>query len=443
MPYRIHRLTGIRGTLRWLLQTSRPVPARSDEEIAAEVEHNYRWNFSVNLLDTAAFMFGFSFISATTIVPLFISKLTTSPLPIGIAAVIVQSGWALPQLFTANSVERLARRKPVVVNLGFFLERIPLWILLIAPMIAVRAPKMALGLFLLTLAWFYLGAGAVATAWQDLIARCFPVDRRGRFMGTSMFVGTGLGALGAVISAWFLKTFPFPTNFAYIFSFAAASITVGWVFLALTREPVQPVEAPRTTNRQFWIKLPDILRNDHNFRRFLIARSLLAMGGMGIGFVTIAAVQRWGVSDSTVGVYTGVLLLGQTVGNLTFGFLADRFGHKLSLELGALISLFAYLFAWLSPSAHWYYVVFALIGIAIGAMVVSGILVIMEFCEPQRRPTYAGMVNSSIGLVGIAAPLIGAWLFQVSYSWLFALSAIVYLLAFIALHWWVKEPRWA
>ena len=170
---------------------------------------------------------------------------------------------------------------------------------------------------------------------------------------------------------------------------------------------------------------------------------MLALGGMGTGFVTIAAVQRWGVSDSTVGVYTGVLLLGQTVGNLTFGFLADRFGHKLSLELGALVSFCAFLLAWLSPSVHWYYVVFALMGVAIGAMIVSGILVIMEFSEPQRRPTYAGMANSSMGLVGIAAPLIGAWLAKMSYSWLFALSAIVYLLAFIALHWWVKEPRWA
>jgi MFS family permease len=443
MPYRIHRLTGIRGTLRWLLQTSRPVPARSDEEVAADVERNYRWNFSVNLLDNAGFMFGFSFISATTIVPLFISKLTASPLPIGIAAVIAQSGWALPQIFTANSVERLARKKPVVVNLGFFLERLPLWLLVLAPMIAVRAPTPALVLFLVTFAWFNLGAGLIATAWQDLIARCFPVDRRGRFFGTSMFVGTSLGMLGAAISAWILKTYPFPVNFVYIFTFAAVGITISWIFLALTREPVQPIEEPRKTTRQFWAKLPDILRSDHNFRRFLIARSLMALGGMGTGFITVAAVQRWGVSDSIVGVYTGVLLLGQTVGNLTFGFLADRFGHKLSLELGALVSLFAFLLAWLSPAPHWYYGVFALLGIAIGAMIVSGILVIMEFCEPQRRPTYAGMANSSMGLVSLAAPLIGAWLAKMSYSWLFALSAIVYLLAFIALHWWVKEPRWA
>jgi MFS family permease len=443
MSYRFQLRSGFSGAMRWLLQTSRPAPPRSDDEIAAEVERNYRWNFSVNLLDTAAFMFGSSFISSTTIVPLFISKLTASPLPIGIAAGITQSGWALPQLFTANSVERLARKKPVVINLGFFAERLPMWFMVIAPMIALRGPTLALYVFLGTYAWFNVGAGVTATAWQDLLARCFPVDRRGRFFGTSMFVGTSLGALGAAISAWFLKTFPFPTNFIYILTVAAVGITFSWIFLALTREPVQPVEAPKVSNRQFWAKLPDILRSDHNFRRFLIARSLLAMGGMGTGFITIAAVQRWGVSDSTVGVYTGVLLLGQTIGNLTFGFLADRYGHKLSLELGALVSLFAFLLAWLAPAAHWYYVVFAFMGIAVGAMIVSGLLVIMEFCEPGRRPTYAGMANSSIGLVGIAAPLTGAWLAQMSYSWLFALSACVYLLAFVALHWWVKEPRWA
>ena len=143
MPYRIHRLTGIRGTLRWLLQTGRPVPPRSDEEIAADVERNYRWNFSVNLLDTAGFMFGFSFISATTIVPLFISKLTVNPLPIGIAAVIAQSGWSLPQIFTANSVERLARKKPVVVNLGFFLDRLPMWVIVAAAPVALYSPALA------------------------------------------------------------------------------------------------------------------------------------------------------------------------------------------------------------------------------------------------------------------------------------------------------------
>ncbi len=425
----------------WLLQTDRPAPSRSDEEIAAEVERNYHWNFAVNLLDGASFLFGLSFISGSTIVPLFIGKLTNSPLPIGLAAVIAQSGWFLPQLFTANTVERLARKKPVVINLGFFSERLPLWALVIVAMISKSMPALALALFLVCLTWFNLGAGVVATAWQDLIARCFPVDRRGRFMGTTMFFGTGTGVLGAVLSAWLLKTFPFPTNFGYIFVIAASSITLSWFFLALTREPVQAISAPRMDNRQFWTTLPDILRQDHNFRRFLMARLLFALGGMGTGFITIAAMKRWQVPDSTVGAYTAALLLGQTVGNLAFGWLADRFGHKLSLELGALASFLAFGLAWLAPSAELYYVVFGLLGISLSAIIVSGILVIMEFCEPQRRPTYTGLANTGVGLVGLVAPLLGAWLANINYNWLFALSAIVNLLTFVAMHWWVQEPR--
>ncbi len=115
------------GKAAWcrLLQLDQPVPTRSDAEIAAEVERNYPWNFTFNLLDGVAFWFGFNFISSSTIMPLFISKLTSDPLLIGLVAVIAQSGWTLPQFFTAGYIERSPREKPVIVNLGLFLERMP------------------------------------------------------------------------------------------------------------------------------------------------------------------------------------------------------------------------------------------------------------------------------------------------------------------------------
>lgn len=429
--------------LRRLLQADRPVPDRSDAQIAAEVEANYRWNFSVNLLDGATFWFGNSFISSTTIVPLFISKLSDSPLPIGLAAMIAQGAWFLPQLFTANFVERLPRKKPVVVNAGFFLERVPMWIIVGAALMAATTPTMALLVFLLAYAWHGLGAGIIATAWQDLLARCFPVEKRGRFFGLTMFVGAGTGAAAAGFSAWLLATFPFPTNFVYTFAIAALFITVSWVFLALTREPAQAVKTPPTSNRDYLAQLPAILRRDANFSRFLVARVLLAVGGMGLGFLTVAAVQRWALPDSVGGVYTAVLLLGQTVGNLTFGFLADRFGHKLSLELSALAALLAFVLAWVAPAPEWYYLVFALAGFSTGAIIVSGILVVMEFCAPEKRPTYAGMANTAVGVVSIAAPLLGALLATRGYAWVFAASAVANLVALLLMRYWVQEPRHA
>lgn len=433
--------TGARLALRRFLQLDQPVPPRSDDEIAAEVERNYPWNFAVNLVEGASFFFGASFISSTTIVPLFVSKLTSSPLPIGLVSVIDQGGWYLPQLFTANAVERLPRKKPVVVNAGFFLERFPLWLLAGTALMASRSPSLALALFFICYAWFNLGAGLIGAAWQDMIASCFPVDRRGRFWGLTMFVGTGTGILGAALSTRLLRGFAFPLNFASVFAIAAMGIIVSWFFIAQTREPARAVTAARQSSRQFWSGLLSILRQDHNFRRFLLARLTLGLGNMGVGFITVAAVQRWQVLDSTVGVYTAALLVGQTLGNLVFGFLADRFGHKLSLELSALASALAFALAWLAPVPGWYYAVFVLLGINLGARLVSGLLMAMEFSAPQRRPTYIGMSNTSYGVISVVAPLLGAWLAGIGYHWLFLLSGGFNLVGFVLVRWWVQDPR--
>lgn len=425
-----------------LLQTDRPVPLRDDGEIAAEVERNYRWNFAVNLLDGAVFWFGLSFISSATIVPLFVSKLTTNPFLIGLVAVIGQGAWSLPQLFTANFTERMPRKKPIVITLGFFLERLPLWIMVASAAVASLSPALALPLFFLGYAWRGLGGGMVGLAWQELIARCFPVNRRGRFFGITMFIGAGTAAAGAAFSSWLLRAFSFPHNFVLTFTVAATAIAISWVFLSLTREPAQAVDVPHRSSRQFLSELPAIVHRDHNFRRFLVARSLLALGGLGTGFITVSAIQRWQITDSVVGVYTAVYMIGQTVGNLAFGFLADRFGHKLSLEIGALASALAALVALLAPSPGWILAVFFLLGIYAGSVLVSGIMVTLEFCGPQRRPTYVGIANTTAGLVAVLAPLLGAWLASHSYEWLFGVGTAVNLVALIALRWWVKEPRW-
>ncbi len=427
--------------LRRLLQLDKPVPQRTEAEVTAERDQNYRWNFSVNLMDVASFWFGLSFISSTTIVPLYISKLTDSTIAIGLVAVIAQSAWFLPQVFTSNFVEGLPRKKPMVVNLGFILERLPMWLVVISAVVAAWNPTLALLIFLTSYAWHGFGAGVVATSWQDLIARCFPVERRGRFMGTSFFIGAMTGAAAAGFSARLLADFPFPMNFVYSFSIAAACITLSWGFLSLTREPVEAVVAPEQSTRQFWTDLPRIVRRDDNFRHFLIARLLLALAGMGTGFVTVAAIRRWQVPDSTVGGFTAAYLFGQMAGNLLFGFLADRRGHKISLELGTLCSFLAFVLAWLAPGPEWYFVVFFLSGIVTAATLVAGILVVMEFSSPEKRPTYTGLANTGVGVASIIGPLLGAWLAFLDYNWLFAASAALSLLSVIILHWRVKEPR--
>jgi MFS family permease len=441
MPWKRWPESAARRSLRRLVELDRPVPQFSEEEHQALVERHYRWNYAINLVEGIAFWLSLSFLSASTIVPLFISKLTSGTVAIGLAAMLAQGGWYLPQLVSANWIERLPRRKPVVVNFGLWLDVLPAWLLVIAALMAGRWARLALVLFLLFYAWRYLGSGMVATAWQDLIARVIPTTRRGGFWGLTSAIGTVVGLGASATSAWLLAFYAFSANFVIIFGLAALTNTFAWFSLSLTREVAQPVTSPRQSQRQYLANLRPLLRQDAPFRRFLVARALLGLAGMGLAFVAVAAVQHWEVSDATVGIYTAVLILGQGLGSLVFGTLADRHGHKLSLEGAAALYALAFALAWLAPAVGWYYVAFAFLGASYGAQMNSGILMVLEFAEPKRRPTYIGVAGTLLGLVSMAAPLLGAWLAGIDYGLLFAASAAISLVAWGAMHWGVQEPR--
>jgi MFS family permease len=433
---------GLTRTLwRKLLELDKPLPSRTDQELEAEVERNYRWNFTFNFLDGSTFFFGANFVSAATVIPLFVSKLTLNPLIIGLVAILAQAGWFLPQMFSAGAIERVPRKKAVIINLGFFTERLPLWLWPLAALVAPFYAGLALIVFFTGFAWHNLGAGVVGPAWQDLVARCFPVNRRGHFFGLTTFVGTGTGALGALASGWILETYPYPYNFFYVFLVAAIFINVSWFFLSFTREPVRAAAPPPAESAHFWRRLRTIVREDHNFRRYLQARFVTTLSMLGMGFITVSALQRWQVSDGTVGFFTFALLTGQGSGNLLAGFLADRTGHKLSLEIGVVLAAFGFALAWLAPAAVWYYAVFFFLGVSIGMSIVAGTLVAMEFSTPEQRPTYIGIANTVAGLGSLLAPLIGGVLAIYGYSWTFAVSVVVGLIGFGVMRWTVREPR--
>ena len=170
-------------------------------------------------------------------------------------------------------------------------------------------------------------------------------------------------------------------------------------------------------------------------------RIAVVAGAMGIGFVTVVAIQRWGVADGTVGYYTATLLLGQTLGSLLAGMLADHFGHKTPLMIGAAAQIAGFSTALLGAGPTSYYVVFALLGFSMGIHLVSGTLVSLEFSVPAQRPTYIGISNTTAGLTSLVAPMLGGFLAAVSYQLLFSTCIVVGFGALVWLVIGVRDPR--
>ncbi len=407
-----------------------------------QIERDYKHNFVVNVLDGTAFWFGASFFAYRTILPVYIANLTDSEFAIAILSVIVSTGWLFPQLFTANWVQRLPLKKYVPVTIGFWVERIPIFLLIPSAWLATISPQLALIASLICVAWHIIGAGVIAVAWQDMLAKIFPVEKRGKFFGLTNFGGTATGILGATAVAWLLNRFEFPYSYMWAFTAGAVFIFLSWVFLALTKEPRQEPAKQPSSNREFWRKLPKIIRADKNFRRYLITQTFIGGVNMALGFVAVYAIQSWNLPDSQAGAYTIATLVAQALSNLAFGWLADRKGHKLVLQISVLsVTLVAGISA-LAPTATWFYLIFALIGISTAGFMLSGIMIVFEFCEPEIRPTYIGINNTYNGIVAIAMPLIGAALVKTyGYQIMFAVTSVVCLIGLGLLRFWVQEPR--
>jgi len=416
----------------------------AEEKAADKQERDVRWNFAVNLWDIIFIMLGLSFVSRETIMPVFISHLTDSKLAIGLIPAIYSLGTSLPQLLVANFSERLRYKKPFVMLIGgagerggYLLMGLSIWLF------AESAPKLALVLFFVFLAFSAFAMGIGTPAWFDMIAKVIPIRRRGVWSGVGHGMGAFIAIAGAYLVGYILEAFAYPQNFVILFMVAFAIMMVSWGGLALTREPPSNLIKPRVPLISYLKQLPLLLRRDHNYARFLFSRTVAVLGTMASGFYMVYGIERFQVAGATVGFLTAVLVASQALFGLIWGVAADRWGHKIVLAGGALAIMLAAVSAWWATGPGWLTLVFFLLGAAIAAELTSSLNIILEFCAPEDRPTYIGLTNTLLAPTMALAPILGGWLATLTngYGTLFLAAALCAGLGASLLLLWVREPR--
>ena len=152
---------------------------------------------------------------------------------------------------------------------------------------------------------------------------------------------------------------------------------------------------------------------------------------------------RFAIDGAGVGLLTAVLVSSLAVMNLVWGVLGDRRGHKLVLAAAAFAVSGAALAAFFAQRAEvGLCVTFILLGAYSAAESVSGLNIILEFCEPEDRPTYIGLTNTLLAPLVVLAPIFGGWLAMVfGYPVLLATSAVIAACGGLLLTFWVREPR--
>lgn len=420
-----------------------PAAPHDGDDGQAFAGRHVRHNVVALGFDFGLFLVGLSFASQSTILPAFAAHLGASNLVIGAIPALMTLGWNLPSLFAAGYTESLARKLPFVLRYTIW-ERLPfVGLAAVAFFLARPAPGLSLALMLGMLLLITSAGGVLMPAWMDIVARAVPVSLRGRFFAVASLLGGVGGLLGSALTAWVLARMPAPDGYAVCFLMAALCMGLSYVALARVREPRGPAAEAAPPLGVYLRRAGRMLREDRNLAWFLLARALVFIGMMASGFYTVYALRYYAAPDWAVGVFTTALLAGQMGGNVALGALADRVGHLAPLSIGAGALLLANVGAWLAPSLEVFIAVFALQGLHLAAVNVSGLNVLLEFAPaPAARPTYVGLGTTLLTPVAFGAPLVAGLMADAfGFPAVFVVAALGSLAGLVLLLARVREPR--
>ena len=394
-------------------------------------------NFLCLLADFVTFGTGMSFASQATVLPSFLATLTSSAPLIGLSSTIATGAWLLPQLFAANSLAGRSRRKPFVVVPAIMGRAV---FLILGPVVFILAghPETTLTVFLLLYGLFFVLDGVASIAWLDILARTLSASTRARLIGTGQTV-TGAAGIGAGVLVGIILSSNGAANqadYALIFLLAGILFTMSLLaFLFLKEEPQETMER-RLPWPDYFRRLAEILRTDHDFRRALVVSILMSGAGLATPFYVIHGLTSLKFPEISVGLFTSAQVAGGIGSGLLLGWVGETRGTRSVVRLWGVLALCTPLLALVLPALgrgvpvdvvmYTYGLVFVLVG-AQGNSVMAGFInYVLEFAPPSRRAMYIGSANT-VGSVSVLAPLIGGWMLSAGASWplLFVCAALI------------------
>jgi len=294
-----------------------------------------RRNYRLGVWNGVLFQVGEGFIDPTTVIPVLLSRLTSSNALIGFGAALADMGWLLPQLFVAPWAARLPRqmwlyrRAALARALGLLLVAALAWPLR-------DHPTAMLAAFLVGYGAYGFGAGFGAVAFMEIVGRTVPPPRLTPLWSARLFWGGLMGALAALGVREVLKLEPAALRFAILFGAALMFAALGWSLFSRIREPDHPPGVSAANPLELLRQGTRLLRTDPAFRRLLAARATLNVWFAASPFIVLFAVHDLDGQMRAAGTFLIARIAGFVLSNLAWRPLARAFGNRALMVAGTL-----------------------------------------------------------------------------------------------------------
>jgi MFS family permease len=378
---------------------------------------HFKQNFFLGVSNGILFNFAWAFTSTSTVLPLFISKLTPSQFLVGLASTLEALGWFLPQIAIAAITLHRREQKPVYIKTAFLRGGSFLLFAVLVFFLGKENPSYLLAAFFFLFSLYSLGGGLAGVSFTDMVGKTIPEKKRGSFFGARMLVGGGLSALAGFLIQQILNLYDFPKNFGVLFLIASVLIIVALFSVCMMKEPTTAQRPEKRGVKENLLLGFKITKTDRSYRMLLLTRIAIGSYVMGLPFYIIYAQRYLFIPSSWAGIFLTVQMLGYLSSNLLWAYLSNRGKNDLVLLYSAVFSAICPLLVLsnvvLGIPLWAYGTIFFFLGATISGADLGYMNYLLQVAPEERRPIYVGFSNTVVGPT-IFLSAVGGMILQVS-----------------------------
>lgn len=407
----------------------------NSERITEQEIHSDRTlnrNFILTLINGIFASVGFRFVDSSMVLSAFVKELTKSNIMVGLISSTMNVGFMWPQLLVSNLLEHKLYKMPFYIT-GITI-RIIAWILI--PILTLFIGNSHYHILFLCFYILYFiscsSLGVSSIPFSDIVAKAIPSQRRARLFSLRQLIGEILGIGTGFLIRFILSDksgLSFPYNYSVIFGLSALMMIIASGAFIMVKEPMQPV---RNVKRPLWEHLkrgPNLLKNDKNYRNYLIFRIISSFGSMCIPFYVTFAFDRIQSPRSAIGLFTAVGAMSAVISNIIWGYIGEKNGSRSIIMKASILACITPLTAisvTYIPSfmqQKYYFLVFIVNQAFTSGIGIANITYALDLAPSKSRPTYLGFINTMIFPISFVPILAGYLIKIISYETMFIISA--------------------
>ncbi|REL33457.1 MFS transporter [Rhodohalobacter sp. SW132] len=384
-------------------------------------------NFFLNAFNGTCTKLAEQIASPGLVLPWLLSAIGAPASFSGFLVPISRGGSLLPQLAISGRIREYRRRKWFWVGAGVTQAAA---LLLMALMAVTLSGVWGGVVILLLLALFSMASGVGSVSFKDVLAKTIPKGKRGTLLSIRATAG-GILSLGA--GYWVYHYIGDGEDVGlYAILLVAAGVLwfVAALFFFMIKEEPGATGGSRTALKEAtegW----GLLKEQPQFLKFIIARSLLLSVMLVIPFYSIFARDITGTEVSSLGLFVIANSLAMVLSSYFWGRFADRSSKHVMAAggfvgvIGAAVAL-GFLFVpgdWQTPIL--FSSVFLIAGFAHAGIRMGRKTYLVDAAPEKDRPLYVAVSNTLVGFITVLSAIIGFGADIFGVEWLIALFGML------------------